>query len=113
MVGLEQDRPTEGVGSWRFRRAFLFATVAFCMGTIAWVLAHDMRSKVAETAVTMSFVTLISTVGSYVFGAAWQDVSTIQTTRRPPAYAGYRRREREYDVEPIRPRPVDEEEEGT
>lgn len=80
------DRPPRGVGSWRTRRLFMFAVTAFSMGTIAYILYRDMDSRVADTAVTMAFFTLISTVGSYVFGAAWQDVNTIR--QRGGGYGG-------------------------
>jgi len=51
----------------------MWAVTLFCMVCIAWVLFKDMASGPADTAVTMSFVTLISIVGSYVFGASWDD----------------------------------------
>lgn len=60
-------------GSWENRRRFMFLIALFCVTTIGWVLYREMDTRVAETAVTMSFVTLISIVGSYVFGATWDD----------------------------------------
>lgn len=51
----------------------MFAISAFCVLVISYVLYRDMQSAVAEVAVTMSFVTLMSIVGSYVFGATWDD----------------------------------------
>lgn len=60
-------------GSWALRRLFMFAISAFCVGVITFSLWKGLDTKVAETAVTMSFVTLISVVGSYVFGATWDD----------------------------------------
>lgn len=60
-------------GSWIMRRRLMWAVVAFCMLSIAWVLYKDMTSGPADTTVTMGFVTLISIVGSYVFGAAFDD----------------------------------------
>ncbi len=95
MAGLTGDRPAAGVGSWRVRRAFLFVNTAVSMGVVAYVLANDMRGAVAETAVVMAFANLISSVGAYVFGAAWQDISTIRTrgAAQPDAYypESYRR----------------------
>lgn len=61
------------VGSWAIRRRFMFVVTAFCMATIGYVLGHDMRSRVAETAVASSFLVLGSTIASYVFGATWDD----------------------------------------
>lgn len=61
--------------NWRIRRRFMFVVAAFCMLTVGYVLLKDLSSGPADTAVTMSFVTLISILGSYVFGAAWEDIN--------------------------------------
>ena len=60
-------------GSWAKRRRLMWAVTVFCMAAISYVLRNDMDSGPADTTVTMSFVCLISIVGSYVFGAAWDD----------------------------------------
>lgn len=64
---------TEQHGSWRIRRLFMFIISAFCVGAVSYVLLNGSTGEVAETAVTMSFFTLMSIVGSYVFGAVWDD----------------------------------------
>ena len=63
-------------GSWRLRRNFMFATAVFCAMVITYVLWEGLDTRVAETAVTMAFVILGSTVSSYVFGAAWEDINS-------------------------------------
>ena len=65
----------DGPGSWKIRRRFMFAVSIFCVLVISYVLWKQLSGSVADTAITMSFVTLMSTVGSYVFGATWQDIS--------------------------------------
>lgn len=70
----DKDR-NPGQSSWRIRRRFMFAVSAFCMWTIAYVLWRDLSSGPADTAVTMAFLTLLGIVGSYVFGATWEDIS--------------------------------------
>lgn len=60
--------------SWKRRRRFMFVVAAFCAVTVAYVLLADKQGSVAETSVTMSFLTLMGITGSYVFGAVWQDV---------------------------------------
>lgn len=69
------DRNIDWKSSWRIRRWFMFGVSAFCMWTVAYVLYKDLDSGPADTAVTMSFLTLLGIVGSYVFGATWEDVS--------------------------------------
>lgn len=69
------DRNIDWKSSWRIRRWFMFGVSAFCMWTVAYVLYRDLDSGPADTAVTMAFLTLLGIVGSYVFGATWEDVS--------------------------------------
>lgn len=73
-----EGRPTQGVGSWRWRRAFLWAVAVFCMWAIAYCLLNNLESRVAETSVLMAFGTLASLAGSYVFGATWDDKNARQ-----------------------------------
>lgn len=72
------DTCNDGAGVWRNRRLFMYATTAFCMAVVGYVLHYDMSGEVAETAVTMAFLTIMSTAGSYVFGATWDDHSARQ-----------------------------------
>ena len=60
-------------GSWENRRRFMYTVSLFCAGAIVYCLGMNLQSAVAETAVTMSYATLIGIVGSYVFGATWDD----------------------------------------
>ena len=62
--------------SWIIRRRFMFAVIAFCMTCVAYVLYKDLDSSVAEAVVTMSFAVIMGTMGSYVFGAVWDDLNT-------------------------------------
>ena len=54
----------------------MFSVTAFSMAAIGYVLWTGLDTKAAEAAVTMAFATLLGTVGSYVFGATWEDNST-------------------------------------
>jgi len=71
----DKCRNPDPASSWRIRRRFMFTVAAFCMWTVAYVLWKDLSSGPADTAVTMSFIVLLGIVGSYVFGATWEDVS--------------------------------------
>lgn len=82
MDGMDRN---PGQSSWRIRRRFMFAVSAFCMWAVAYVLWKDLSSGPADTAVTMAFLTLLGIVGSYVFGATWEDIS--MTKIRGPAAA--------------------------
>lgn len=64
-----------GYPHWRIRRNFMFVVTGFCMLVIAGALLTGQDTRVAETAVTMAFVTILGNVGSYVFGATWEDIN--------------------------------------
>ncbi len=51
----------------------MYVISVFCMGVITYVLMVNLDTKPAETAVMFGFLTLIGIVGSYVFGAVWDD----------------------------------------
>ena len=59
----------------------LWSVVLFCMLVIGYVVWTGATSSVAETAVIMSFLCLSSMVGSYVFGATWQDVNHMRMNK--------------------------------
>ena len=59
--------------SWKIRRTFMFLIAAFCCLMITLALLVVREGPVAETVVTMGFTTLIGIIGSYVFGATWDD----------------------------------------
>ena len=56
----------------------MYANLVFSMGVVIYILYKNMQGSVAENAITMSYFSIITTVGSYVFGAAWQDISTVK-----------------------------------
>ena len=70
--------------SWKIRRRFMFAVCAFCCWVIAYILVKGLSTAPADTAMTMAFLTLISIVSSYVFGAAWEDVSIMKLKKETP-----------------------------
>lgn len=71
-------KPEPNQFCWNKRVRFMYAVNAFCMVAIAWVLYFELETAAADTAVTMGFLGLITTTGSFVFGATWQDVTQIK-----------------------------------
>lgn len=64
----------------------MFAVAAFCIWVIAYVVTSGADTRVGETAVLSAFLTLAAIVGSYVFGAVWQDVSMDRNRAEYSAY---------------------------
>ena len=75
------------LGSWRIRRAFMFAVSGLCAWVIIYVVTKGADTRVNETAVMFAFITLAAIVGSYVFGAVWEDVSSNRS--EPSNYSAY------------------------
>jgi hypothetical protein len=67
---------------WKHRRRFMWVVQAFCMYCIYYVMISGLDTRVNETIVMSAFLTMASILGSYVFGAAWQDINTAKRSRR-------------------------------
>lgn len=59
--------------SWTYRRTFMFVVSAFCAAVILLALLVKPDAAVAGTAISFGFGTIGAIVGSYVFGAVWED----------------------------------------
>lgn len=63
--------------SWRYRRGLVFAVSAFCAMVIAYLTARGQDTRLAESIASGAFLLLGTVVGSYVFGAAWDDKNVM------------------------------------
>jgi DMSO reductase anchor subunit len=61
--------------NWKVRRRIIIATLLFCAIVIFYCVHKGGDSRVLETAVSSAFLLAGMVIGSYVFGAVWQDVS--------------------------------------
>lgn len=61
------------LGSWTNRRRYLYLVSAFTMVMMAGGLVYRPDASVTRVVIEMGFIALISFVGTYVFGAAWDD----------------------------------------
>lgn len=59
----------------------MYVVSLFCMAVIAYVLWTGQETSPADTAVTMSYVTLMAIVGSYVFGCTWGEVKQLASLK--------------------------------
>lgn len=66
-------------GSWKVRRALIFTTLIFCAAVVVRVMWTGEDTRVNETLVLSAFGLAGMVIGSYVFGAVWDD----RTKRRP------------------------------
>lgn len=64
----EEQKP-----SWKVRRRIVHTTLLFCAGVVIYSLVMGPDTKAVEVAITMSYILAGSVIGSYVFGAVWDD----------------------------------------
>lgn len=67
------------VDGWPIRRRVMFAALAFCAGNVQYLLIWgDDTSLNKEIATTLLWV-MAAIVGTYVFGAVWDDMNRRDT----------------------------------
>lgn len=74
-------------GSWKNRRIYLLIVTAFCMFAIVACMFAPVPLGVATTVVPAAFFLLAAMVGSYVFGAAWDDLNKMRLGSPEPEAA--------------------------
>lgn len=67
--------------SWKNRRRVIWLTLIFCAGCVGYVLWDGSETVSAQTAVMCSFGLAATVIGSYVFGAAWDDKNHMGTNK--------------------------------
>lgn len=60
-------------GSWKIRRRIIFSTLLFCAACIVYSMVWQERETIAEVVITNAFLAGGAIIGSYVFGAVWDD----------------------------------------
>lgn len=59
---------------WSFRRRVVITTLLFCAGVVVKVAVWGQNSEsIGEALVTMAFGLAGAVIGSYIFGAVWND----------------------------------------
>ena len=59
--------------SWKYRRRVVFGTLIFCALAITWLVVRGEDIRLHETIAIGLIGLAVSVIGSYVFGAAWDD----------------------------------------
>jgi hypothetical protein len=60
-------------GSWKIRRRIITGTLLFCAATVSYIVFKGTDSHINETIVTSAFALAGMVIGSYVFGAVYED----------------------------------------
>jgi hypothetical protein len=76
--------------SWAVRRKVIFAALVFCAACVVWVMVWGDTRSVNDIIVMCAFGLAFSTIGSYVFGAVWDDKNYMTLARgEPPTASGF------------------------
>lgn len=67
---------------WAIRRTFMLIVCGFCLAITSWLaygaVVYDTSNTLAVALGVTSLVAVITCVGSYVFGAAWEDIARLK-----------------------------------
>lgn len=67
---------------WSIRRTFMFVVCAVCLAVTCWLaygaVVYDTSNSLAVALGVTSLVAVITCVGSYTFGAAWEDIARLK-----------------------------------
>lgn len=69
---------------WTVRRRIVVATLAFCASITVWLVVKGGDSTVHETIAVGVIGLAAATIGSYVFGAVWDDSNVIRAAGLDP-----------------------------
>lgn len=73
---------TEFRPKWKNRRRTIFATLLFCAGIITYLVGWGDDTRLHETIAQFAWITGAMVIGSYVFGAAWEDMALMKNGRK-------------------------------
>lgn len=60
--------------NWKFRRRVVFSTLAFCALAVGYLIVKGNDQSTLQWNIAMGLIILAaSVIGSYVFGAVWDD----------------------------------------
>lgn len=58
---------------WKIRRRIIFLTLAFCLFEVIYLTVFAESTELNETLANGTLILAGSVIGSYVFGAVWDD----------------------------------------
>lgn len=67
-------------GTWKNRRRVIFSTLMYCAGSITYLLGWGQDTGLHQDIASGLILLVASVIGSYVFGAVWDDSRQIGTS---------------------------------
>lgn len=69
---MSADRNQNGK-RWRIRRRIIIGTLLYCAGMVGYIAIYGEGTSAQEAIATSLILLAGSVIGSYVFGAVWDD----------------------------------------
>ena len=66
-----------GRSSWKIRRRIIIIVLLWCGGMVTYLSVLGRPIQLSETAVNGLLLLMASVIGSYVFGAVWDDKGSL------------------------------------
>lgn len=63
---------------WENRQKVIFGSLIFCACVVIYLLIFGEDTKLHETIATWAFILAGGVIGTYVFGATWEDVTKLR-----------------------------------
>lgn len=81
-------KPDDSRPVWAARRRIITATLLFCAGEILYLTVWADSTGLRETIANGLIILAASVIGSYVFGAVWDDRNVMSLRRKPSPQGG-------------------------
>lgn len=79
----------EHKNDWKHRRRIIYATLIFCAIEVAYLTVRGSDTSLNQAIVTSVVLLAAAVIGSYVFGATWDDSNKRKVTSLvPPSVRG-------------------------
>lgn len=75
-------------GAWTHRRRIIYGTLIFCAFCISYLMFRGSDTRLNETIVNSAFLLAGGVIGSYVFGAVWDDKNIASSEAASQALMG-------------------------
>lgn len=72
---------------WKVRRRIVIGTLLFCAFVVLWLAIRGADTELSRSIASGAFMLAGAVIGSYVFGAAWDDFNVMKTAGLEPYQA--------------------------
>ncbi len=83
ILGLTRPVARNFGGAWTHRRRIIYGMLVFCAFCIIYLMFHGSDTRLNESIASSAFFLAGGVIGSYVFGAVWDDKNIASSAASP------------------------------